>query len=116
MACVCDKYHAGMMTQPVSFERATTTDSGRGGYTESWGGVAGASTFGHMKALSGSERWASGRTEAVAKFKLVVRFFDGLVESDSVVFKNRRHNIRFINNIEFKDLWLEIDLDGGAAV
>jgi hypothetical protein len=39
----------------------------------------------------------------------------GLLESDRVVIRTKAHNIRFINNVEFADRWLEIMVDGGVA-
>jgi len=45
----------------------------------------------------------------------VTRYFAGLVESDRVVIAGRRYNIVFINNVELRNRWVEIDLDGGVA-
>lgn len=112
----CDDYNAGMLNEPVSIERAAKVSDGAGGYTETWAVISGAPTRAHAKYLSGSERWASQRVEATAKLRIAVRYFDGLLESDSVVIRSRRCNIRFINNVEFRDRWLEIDLDEGVAV
>ncbi len=115
MACKCDQLHAGMLTETVTFQRPTKSPDGSGGYTTTFSTISTAPTAGHIKATSGMERWASDRVEAVSKYKLTVRYFSGLKESDTVTIRTRRHNIRFINNIEFKDKWLEIDLDLGVV-
>ena len=39
----------------------------------------------------------------------------GLSESDRVTIRNKVHNIRFLDNIEFANKWLQIDVDGGVA-
>ena len=116
MTKCCADYNAGMLSEPISIERAAKASDGAGGYTEVWAAISGAPTRAHAKALSGSERWASQRIEATAKLRIATRYFDGLLESDSVVIRSRRCNIRFINNVEFSNRWLEIDLDEGMAV
>ena len=116
MTCKCDSLSAAMLSEPVTFQRSVKTPDGAGGFTETWGTLAGAPTFAHAKYLSGSERWANARTEATSKIKATTRYFDGLLESDAVVIRSRRCNIRFINNVEFKDRWLEIELGEGVAV
>jgi head-tail adaptor len=64
---------------------------------------------------SGSERYASERVEARVSVKIAVRYFAGLLEADRVVINSKPYNIRFINNVDFRDEWLEISLDGGVA-
>jgi len=116
MACKCDSLHAGMLKEPVTFERPTDTGDGRGGRTVTFAAIADSPTACHIKALSGGERWASGRTEATSSYRITVRYFSDIKESDTVTIRSRRHNIRFINNLEFKDKWLELDVDLGVAV
>lgn len=115
MAKCCD-YNAGMLREPVTFERATRESDGSGGYSEVWKPLAGASDRAHVKSLSGFERFASERVEAGVKVRIVVRYFSGLLENDRVKIRDRAYNIRFVNNVEWRDRWLEIDLDGGVAV
>lgn len=116
MSKCCAKYSAGMLKEPVTFERVARVPDGGGGATRTWSAISGAPTFAMVKALSGGERWASSRTEATASHKVVIRYFDDLTEADSVVVRGRRHNIRFINNVDFADRWLEITTQQGAAV
>jgi SPP1 family predicted phage head-tail adaptor len=66
--------------------------------------------------VSGSERYASDRVEATIRLRLVVRYTTALRESDRVQIRNKLHNIRFIDNIEFANKWLQVDIDGGVAV
>ena len=112
----CCNLSAGMLKEPVTFERAAKTPSGAGGYSETWGTLAGAADRAKVKALSGSERFASDRIEATTRWRITVRYFAGLLESDRVMIRSRAYNIRFVNNVELADRWLEIDLDGGVAV
>ncbi len=116
MSKCCEDYHAGMLDEPVTFERPDNSDDGGGGYTQVWGAIAGASNRAYVKALRGQERYASDRVEASARYRVVVRYFAGLLESDAITIRTRRHNIRFINNVELRDRWYEIDVDQGVAV
>ena len=112
----CCNMSSGMLKEPVTFQRAAKVSDGAGGYTETWGDLSGAADRAKVKALSGSERFASDRIEATTRWRITVRYFAGLLESDRVIIRERAHNIRFVNNVELADKWLEIDLDGGVAI
>lgn len=111
----CCDYSAGMLREPVTFERRALATDNAGGFTETWAAIPGAPTRAFARAPSGSERYSSDRVEAIGRVKLTVRYFAGLSERDAVTIRGVRHNIRFINNVEFRDLWLEIDAERGVA-
>lgn len=111
----CCELHAGMLTEPVEFQRATKTSDGAGGYVEAWTALDGSSALAHVKALSGGERYASERTEATSKWRVTARYFSGLLESDKVIIRDKSYNVRFVNNVELRNQWLIIDVDGGVA-
>lgn len=115
MAIQCCDMTAGMLSEPVTFQRKTLTSDGAGGMTQSWATVSGAPTRAHVRPVSGSERYASDRVEATVRLRLVVRYTTAILESDRVQIRGKVHNIRFIDNIEFKNKWLQIDVDGGVA-
>lgn len=112
----CCKYSAGMLREPVTFERRTRTANGAGGYTEAWATISGAPERAMVKSVSGGERYASDRMEATATHRVVTRYFSGIKESDRVVIRGREHNIRYIVNVDFADRWLEITTAQGVAV
>jgi SPP1 family predicted phage head-tail adaptor len=107
--------HSGKLKEPVTFQRRTLTSDGAGGQTESWATVSGAPTRAHVMPTGGSERFAHDRTEATVRLRLVIRYTTALRESDRVTIRNKVHNIRFLDNIEFANKWLQIDVDGGVA-
>lgn len=111
----CCKYRPGMLREPVTFQRKSRVANGTGGFTETWAALAGSATRAYPKALSGTERFASDRVEASTRWRIVTRYFAGLKEEDRIVMRGRAYNIRFINNVELRDRWLEIDVDGGVA-
>ena len=111
----CCDVNSGKLKEPVTFQRKTLTSDGAGGMTQSWATVSGAPTRAYVLPISGSERYASDRVEATVRLRLVVRYTNTILESDRVQLRSKVHNIRFIDNIEFANKWLQIDVDGGVA-
>lgn len=111
----CCDLKSGMLKEPVTFQREVRTSDGVGGYTKAWENIASTPTRAFVRAVSGHERYSSQRVEAMVSLKVTVRYFSGLLESDAILIRGKRHNIQFINNIEFADKWLEISVDGGGA-
>lgn len=110
----CCDISAGMLNTLISIERPTKVDDGAGGYTETWARVRGSAKRAFVKSFSGSERWASERVEARTALRIVCRYTDNILQTDRVVIRNKRYDIVSINNVEFADKWLEIDLAGGV--
>lgn len=108
--------HAGLLREPVTFEELTRTGDGAGGFTQTWAAISGAPDRAYVRAMSGRERYESDRTEAAASWRIVCRYFSGVDEVDRVVIRSRNYQIRFVNNLELRDQWLEIDLGLGDAV
>lgn len=111
----CCKYSSGMMRTPITMQRATKASDGAGGYTETWATIIGSPSRAHVEQRSGNEVFASDRVEATRQVRVVVRYFSGLREGDRVVIDGKAYNIRAINNVEFRNRWLEIDAQGGVA-
>jgi SPP1 family predicted phage head-tail adaptor len=111
----CCDMNSGKLKEPVTFQRRTLTSDGAGGQTESWSTVSGAPTRAYVAPVGGSERFAHDRTEATVRLRLVVRYTSTLLDSDRVQIRNKIHNIRFLDNMEFANKWLQIDVDGGVA-
>jgi len=114
MAKCCD-FRASMLRETVEFQRATDTPDDAGGFTQVWGAQPTAPTRAAVKAMSGFERTRSDRVEAESKFKFTTRYFADILESDRILFRGKTYNIRFLNNVEFRDRWLVIDVSGGVA-
>lgn len=112
----CCDMHSGLLREPVTFEALTRINDGFGGFDETWTAISGAPDRAYVKAMSGRERYESDRTEARASWKMVCRYFSGVDEVDRVVIRGRNYQIRFVNNLELRDQWLEIDLSLGDAV
>ena len=111
----CCQYNAGQLRTPCQFQRKTRVSDGAGGWSEAWTHIAGAATRCSFKMLSGSERWQAMRTEATTRNRIVVRYFSDLTEADRVVIAGRRYNITAIDNVELRNRWMVIEIDGGVA-
>ncbi len=111
----CCDINSGMLKEPVTFQRMTRTADGAGGQTQTWATVSGAPTRAYVRVASGNERFSHDRVEAVVKLKLTTRYNASITEADRVLIRGRAHNIKLLNNIEFRNQWLEISVDGGVA-
>ena len=111
----CCDYSAGMLRTPCQFQRKTRTGDGSGGWSEAWVNIAGAATRCSFKMLSGGERFQAQRAEATTRNRIVVRYFSDLTEADRVTIQGRAYNITAIDNVELRNRWLVIDIDGGVA-
>jgi SPP1 family predicted phage head-tail adaptor len=109
----CCAYTAGQLRTPVTFQRKLRIADGAGGFNETWETYA--TTKAHVRNLSGSERLAAGKVASETKVRVVCRYFSNIDTDDRVILAGRVHNITFINNVEFRNRWLEIDLNGGVA-
>lgn len=115
MAIKCRDMHAAMLRETVTFERRSLSSDGAGGQAETWATVTGAPSRAYVTNTGGFERYRSDRTEAIVRVRLVTRYSAAIREGDRVRLRGKVHNIRFIDNVEFKDKWLQIDVEGGVA-
>lgn len=112
----CCDMSAGKLNTVVEFQRGTETDDGAGDYTTTWAAISGAPTWAAVKSVSGGERYAAQRVDAMSTHKMTVRYFADITEKDRVQIGTRYYNITFIDNVEFADRWLQITLSLGGAV
>lgn len=111
----CCKYNAGMLRTVVQFQRKACVSDGAGGFTETWANLAGAATRGQFTPLSGREAFTDSRINADTRNKLLTRYFPDVTEADRVSIGGRIYNIRYIQDIEYRQRWYSFDLDGGVA-
>jgi len=114
MGLCCD-YSSGILREAVTFQSETATAGAAGTFTKAWTTVSGAPTRAHVRGMSGREERTGDRTDAVARLRVVVRYSAALREGDRVLIRTRAHNITRIDNVEFRNQWLEIDADAGVA-
>jgi SPP1 family predicted phage head-tail adaptor len=111
----CCDYSAGMLRTPVQFQRKLNVPDGAGGFRTSWVAMPGTPTRAHYKALSGAERMMASRLDAQVTARIVCRYNGDVTPADRVLIEGEAHNITFINDVERRKRWLEIDVRGGVA-
>ena len=109
----CCDIKAGMLREPIEIQSQVRTDIGGGATDITYTNRA--DVRGHFKPMSGNERLYAERLDATTRNRLVIRYRTDLTESDRVIVRSRSYQIRSIINMEFRDKFLEIDLDGGVA-
>lgn len=103
------------LSQTVTFERKTQTQTASGGLSDTWATIEAAPTAASVMAVSGREVFTSERVEARSGWRIICEHFDGLTAADRVVFGGRNHNIRFVNDWEKRGKWLIVDAEAGVA-
>ena len=109
----CCKYTPGMLRQTVTIQRKQTAPDGAGGFSVDWVDLH--TVKAHMRSTSGTERYSADRLQATVRIRMICRFIEDINEADRVVFRGKAHQIRYIDNVEYRNRWLEIDLDEGVA-
>lgn len=111
----CSKYSGRQLTERVTFERATKTADGAGGWTETWSTVANSPRYAMMANKPGREVHENNRIEYRPRIMCVTRYDADLLTADRLIFQSKAYNIRDIRDVDFAGVWLEMDLDGGVA-
>lgn len=109
----CCDITAGMLREPIEIQQQSISVGVGGARDISY--TKRADVRGMVKPLSGSERLYADRLDATTRYRVVIRYRSDIVESDRLIIRSKAYQIRFINNLEFRDKFLELDLDGGVA-
>lgn len=99
----------------VTFERLTQTRKSTGGFSRSWAAITGAPTRAKVEHRGGGESIQGDRVQAVKRYRITVRYMDGITEGDRVTIGTETLNIRHVRNVDFANKWLEIDAESGVA-
>ena len=109
----CQSYCTGEMKHQVTVERGTTSDDDCGRRTTTWIPVD--NIFCAIKQKSGSEKFAQDTIRTVKMKSFITRYGVDIVESDRLLFNGQYYNIKTINNVAERDIWLEIDAEQGVV-
>ena len=109
----CCDITPGMLRETATIQRQERTSVG-GGATEITY-VNHATVRGKMEPLSGNQVMYAQRLDAQTRNRFTMRYRADLMDSDRLVIRGRAYRITFIQNVEFRNRWLVLDLDGGAS-
>lgn len=107
---------AGKLTERITFKREARTEDGYGGATVAESAVL--SCWAMAKPLSGRERDQSDQTESPRNYRFTIRRSSdsaGILASDTIVWRSKRFNIRFIADAGAMPHYMEIDAQEGVA-
>ncbi len=105
---------AGELTQRVDIHEPLDTPGRAGSTVRDWRRLA--SVYARVRPLTGGERVASDRIEAAGGYHVIVRSRPDINETQSLVWRGRRHNIRWVKQRDPRSLYLEIETDVGVAI
>lgn len=108
----CCDFNAGMLRKRAELQHADVTDLGSGASEISY--TAYATVWCALTPLSGNEVLKAMRVDAQTRNRMVMRYRSDVRESDRVVIGGRVYVITFVQNVEYNNVWLLIDLDGGV--
>lgn len=100
---------AGKLRHVVTLKRKTQTADGLGGFADSWATLATARA--ELWTVGGSERQMAAQNHAVLTHRCRIRSYAGLTTADIVVLGSRSFNILFINDVEFRNREMVLDLE-----
>ena len=106
-------FHPGELNEKITIFRETRTDDGAGGQTIVLNNVC--MVWAHVRPRSGKEMERFDRVNASATYLFVIRYRDGILESDRILWKGAYYNIRFISQGTARNLYMEIDAERGIA-
>ncbi len=109
----CCDIHSGMLRESVTIQSPTNTRDSVGGFTTVWTDVL--ATRAQVRGLSGSEQFFAQRLEANASVKVTIRYRSGITEDMRVLIRDEPYQIRYIDNLEFRDRWLVMTCERGVA-
>lgn len=93
-------------------EPVHTPDSG-GGYISSWSDIA--QLWAEILPVSGRERLFTGKVQAEATHRILIRYRSDVSTSHRLVFESRIFNIRSIMNAHERNEMLELLAEEGVA-
>lgn len=69
-----------------------------------------------MRVTGGTEQYSQDRLNAVQRQRAYIRYNANVKAKDCLFFNGQQFQIRNVNNLEFRNKWLELDLENGVAV
>jgi SPP1 family predicted phage head-tail adaptor len=109
----CCDLTAGMLRHSVTIQRLNKTPDGAGGWTKDWETIL--TTKAYIRVTGGTEQNSQDRLNWVQRQFAYVRYSAVIQAKDRLVFQGKNYQIRNLNNVEFRNKYLELDLESGVA-
>ena len=112
MATKCCQVQIADMRHLVAYQDEISTDDGSGGSDINF--ITKFKPYAKIEQASASEVFKYQRIEAVVTHKLTVRYDNRIIPTGRFVFNSIFYNIRGINDLEQKNIWMEIMAETGV--
>ena len=109
----CPKICTGDLKHPVEVQRNTPVDDEAGGYDESWATIE--TIYCKIKQKSGNEAFQQQNIRAISTHSFWTRYGSSVVEEDRLLYRGDFYNVRNVENIDERDMWLKIDAEKGVV-
>lgn len=108
------RYDAGELDQKIQILRLIKVEDGYGGF-ETEESVFIPSLWAKIKPNSGGETYAYEQVTEVETVTFVIRYREDILQTDIIVWRGVKFNIRNIPSINFRSTWLEITAEKGKG-
>ena len=109
------KTRIAQLDQKVTLYRGRKALDGMGGATQTLVPYA-SGLWAKIEPINGNERVDAGRTEALSRYLVTIRYRTGIKESDVIEWGARRLNIRFIQERGGREFYTRLECDLGARL
>lgn len=106
-------YGAGELTERVTFKREVLTADGVGGFDRTLSNICTVQAL--VRPMSGKEMEHSQSIQSSANYFIVIRYRSDIRENDTLEWRGRTMNIRFVKDRGPRSLWLEMNAEAGVA-
>ena len=111
----CCEIKAGDLNRRVTFNELDTVDDGQGGFTQTY--TERLKTWAKMKQVSAGEAFRRHRLESDEVWDFTIRYNAATKEiqyTDQIVYNGEEYNVRKINNLEQKNIWIVVTAEKGV--
>ena len=110
----CCDIHAGMLRHKIELQRQQRTPDGIGGFEVVWETYL--TTFAYIAPLSGTESLVGMQIQDSVTHRIYMRYKDGILAEDRVLFQGRTFNIRSVLDLEERRRYIEMRAEEGVAL
>ncbi|AKA72341.1 phage head closure protein [Clostridium scatologenes] len=90
----------------ITFQKLTTTTNENGFEVEVWEDYS--TVWAVVSNLIGREYFAAAAVQAEKTVKFTIRYLQGITDDMRILFEDKQYNITFIDNIKYKNKYIEI--------
>ena len=107
---------SGQLDQRVTFQSETKTDDGGGGETSVWANISTDPTvWASVTTTGGGEGFSEERTNATSMAEFVIRNRGDLSEAMRILWDGEAYNIRHIDRMGSREMYLTINAERGVS-